>query len=112
MAAAAIMNNLPQLNKKLVQNGLPEICSGAGIATGEVISGRIGSHENRLDYTVIGDRVNLAARLESMSHFSATGSILSDAETMNEAKDSCSFRPHGSINIKGKSQPVETYELV
>lgn len=57
---------LPEINKQLVQDGYTEISFRVGIATGEVMVGNIGS-EKRFNYTVLGDDVNLASRLEAMS---------------------------------------------
>lgn len=112
MATSRLLTDLPVLTQILTSKGLPAVEFGAGIATGEVISGRIGSYESRLDYTVIGDRVNLAARLEAMSHKAEKSNILVDSLTSNEAKKHCTFAHYGSMQVKGKSMPVEVYELI
>ncbi len=111
-AMIRVARRLPEFNRALQQRGLPEIMPGAGISTGEVISGRIGSYQGRLDYTVIGDRVNLAARLEASSHFDHKCHILTDSETMEAAGKEITARFHGEIKIKGKALPVKTYEVV
>ncbi|HNX74185.1 MAG TPA: adenylate/guanylate cyclase domain-containing protein [Candidatus Rifleibacterium sp.] len=112
MAAGNIISSLGTLNRALIENQLPGIRLGIGISSGEVISGRIGSYQSRLDYTVIGDRVNLAARLEAASHFGSESHILIDEETMKQAGHSFASRFYGEIAIKGKSLPVKTYEII
>ena len=111
MAAQAIRRDISKLNDSLVTEGLPCIALGAGIASGEVISGRIGATSGRRDYTVIGDRVNLAARLETMSHFSDRTRILVDAQTRLSARNVYSFKNHGELPVKGKTSLVQVYEL-
>lgn len=111
MAAQAIRQGISELNIALVAEGLPCITLGAGIASGEVISGRIGATSGRRDYTVIGDRVNLAARLEAMSHFSGQTRILVDEQTKHAAAAAFSFKNHGELPVKGKTSLVQVYEL-
>ncbi len=111
-AVNGVRLGLADLNKQLIGSELPEIKIGTGVSSGVVISGRIGSYQGRLDYTVIGDRVNLAARLESASHFDETSHILIDEETWKLAKHLFSCRFHGEISIKGKTRPVKTYEII
>lgn len=103
---------MPAFNNRLRENSLPELEFGAGISTGEVISGRIGSYSGRLDFTVIGDHVNLAARLESMSHFDESSHILIDTATCEAVSHICKTLSHGEIKVKGKSLPVKTYEII
>ncbi|PKL44295.1 MAG: hypothetical protein CVV41_06565 [Candidatus Riflebacteria bacterium HGW-Riflebacteria-1] len=110
--AAAIVKEVAELNQNLAEKFMPQILVGAGIASGEVISGRIGAQSGRRDYTVIGDRVNLAARLEAMSHFSDQMHILVDQQTMHTAKAQFSFKNHGELPVKGKSALVQIYELL
>lgn len=111
-AASSILSGFSDLNHSLREAGLPEVVIGCGVSTGEVISGRIGSYQSRLDYTVIGDRVNLAARLEAASHFDDNAHILIDETTWQSAKGSFPCRFYGEIDIKGKAQPVRTYEII
>lgn len=111
-AIMALKNCLPDLNSQLLGSKLPSLALGAGISTGEVISGRIGSYKGRLDYTVIGDRVNLAARLESLSHFNIDTRILIDDATYLATSHLCNSIFHGEIRVKGKNLPVKSYELI
>jgi len=81
---------------------------GIGINTGSVIVGNIGS-EKRLDYTVIGDSVNLAARLCSKAE---GNQILISEETYNLVRDKIKIRSIGEISVKGKAKPIKVYEVV
>ncbi|WP_183560985.1 adenylate/guanylate cyclase domain-containing response regulator [Mucilaginibacter sp. SP1R1] len=81
-----------------------------GINSGEMISGNIGSESlKRLDYTVIGDAVNLAQRLQSVAH--ANQIIVTD-EVYEKAKESFTFKKIGEVNLKNKAKPVQIYEVV
>src|SRR5215831_3465361 len=107
-AAEALQSAMIQLNKKLVSRGLPEITIGIGINTGNVVVGYIGS-EQRTDYTAIGDPVNLAARLEKRA---APWQILISSATLEATGDEFRIKPFGQIQVKGKAEPVEVYEVL
>jgi adenylate cyclase len=99
---------LRRLNRKRKTSGLDPIEIGVGLATGEVLAGSIGS-EKRLEYTVIGDSVNLASRLESATkHYGA--SILMDAVTVNNIKEPGLLRRVDLIRVKGKLKPTKVFE--
>ncbi|MDN3546984.1 adenylate/guanylate cyclase domain-containing response regulator [Mucilaginibacter aquaedulcis] len=81
-----------------------------GINSGEMISGNIGSASlKRLDYTVIGDAVNLAQRLQSVAKASQ---IVVTSDVYEKAKESFEFNKIGEVNLKNKAKPVEIYEVV
>ncbi|GAB4275659.1 MAG: hypothetical protein Kow0029_17040 [Candidatus Rifleibacteriota bacterium] len=82
----------------------------AGIASGKVISGRIGSYTGKLDFTVIGDTVNLAARLKNEAYDSRTGIIVSGL-TMRMLKGKARVNFLRRCSIKGKSREFNIYEL-
>lgn len=81
-----------------------------GINSGEMLSGNIGSESlKRLDYTVIGDAVNLAQRLQSAAK---PGQILITEQVYNLAKESFNCRAVGEFTLKNKANPVMTYEVI
>ena len=81
-----------------------------GIATGEVLVGNIGSSE-RLNYTVMGDTANLAARLESLNKQYGTGLMIGES-TFEAARGTIVARPLDVVAVKGKARGVRVYELL
>ncbi|PKL48700.1 MAG: hypothetical protein CVV42_08640 [Candidatus Riflebacteria bacterium HGW-Riflebacteria-2] len=100
----------PDLLNKLTESGLPEIVIGTGIAAGQVILGKIGSHSGRKDFTLIGDAVNLAARLEAESHFDNKAHILV-SENVKTAAATLNFEAHARLKVKGKETAIDVFEL-
>ncbi|MGC9025204.1 MAG: adenylate/guanylate cyclase domain-containing protein [Chloroflexia bacterium] len=86
----------------------PTFRFGVGIHVGEAVAGNIGSPE-RLDYTAIGDAVNLAKRLQENAK---GGQILLSAPAYREVAPWVEVRPLGAIYVKGREEPVEVYELL
>ncbi len=87
---------------------LPKMEFGIGINTGEAVAGNMGS-EDRLEYSVIGDTVNTAARLASAA---PGGKVWIGANTFKQAKDDVTTKPLDPLTVKGKREPVEAYEVV
>ena len=102
-----IIEATKELNEELKPLGLPPINVGIGVNTGTVICGNMGS-EVRFDYTVIGDAVNLAARLESQTrNYDGVDLLLS--EFSRAASTTGTFTEVDRITVKGKSEPVTIY---
>jgi len=109
--ALAMMAELRELDQKWRREGKVPFRMGVGINTGEVIVGNLGS-DQRFDYTVIGDPVNLAARLEGLNKdFPEASGIIISEFTYELAKNHIQVRPLGEVKVKGKVKPVTVYEL-
>jgi adenylate cyclase len=112
-AAIAIAQKLTELNQIWMQRGLPPTVTGIGINTGVVIAGSLGSKE-RLEYSVIGDVVNVAARLESLNKEVDGGEyhILISEQTLEclESKFLTEFA--GSFALKGRTSETAIYRVL
>jgi adenylate cyclase len=93
-----------------VKRGLPDIDVRIGIATGDVVVGNIGS-DVAMSYTLIGDTVNLASRLEGASKLYGTR-VLLNAHTAERVRDTMALREIDSILVVGKSEPERIFELL
>ena len=109
-AALEMIEGLEKLNQKWQSEGRPTLHIGVGINTGEMLFGNIGS-EQRMDFTVIGDSVNLGARLESATKELKASIVISDS-TYDLIRDLAEVRPLGEISVKGKAQKITVYELL
>ena len=110
LCANEILHAVQSLKNKLVNEGKHRIEVGVGINTGEVFAGNIGTEE-RLEYTIIGDNVNLAYRIESYNRILKTQFLISE-NTYKLVKDNVDVVKLSQVNIKGKSLPIDIYEVL
>ena len=109
-AAIAMMTRLQDWNIEREANGLMTIDHGMGLNTDNIVSGNIGSPK-RMDYTMIGDGVNLAARLESACK-QYHAHILISEYTVKKLKGTYRIRDIDDVIVKGKTEPVGVYEVL
>jgi adenylate cyclase len=110
-AALGMQSALEQLNQELAAEGRPPLAIGIGINTARVVAGNMGS-QRRLNYSVIGDGVNVAARLQTLTRTPEyRAGILVSATTLDRAKGNYRTRPLGSLAVKGRSESVATCVL-
>ncbi len=95
-----------ELEKEMEQRGLPRVKFGTGVNTGTCIVGNMGA-ETRLDYSVVGDAVNLGARLEAQTRQEDTPIIVSEFTYMD--CPNIAFSQLGEVTVKGKEEPVKIY---
>ena len=105
-AVLEMKESLGGLNERLREEGLDQINTGAGINTGLCVVGNFGS-SNRFDYSVLGDSVNLAARLESSCKEYDTDIIISEYSLV----DGYNYIFLDEVTVKGKSEPVKIYTI-
>ena len=110
IVANEMIGSLHLLNEERAKEGKLEIRIGIGVCTGELVAGNIGSPK-RMEYTAIGDTVNLASRLEGATKYYGVNIIWSDS-TLKELKNSARNREVDLIRVKGKTLPVAIYEGV
>lgn len=109
-SALDMRRRLAKFNRERINLGQPEIRFGIGISSGEVVSGNIGS-QRKMEYTVIGDGVNLSSRLEGVTKEYGCDIVISEY-TYSLCQDKIWVRELDRTQVKGKRQPVNLYELI
>ncbi|MDP1608965.1 MAG: adenylate/guanylate cyclase domain-containing protein [Chlamydiales bacterium] len=110
LAALYCQYHLKVLNEKRVEHHLPVFATRIGINTGVVFVGNIGTSE-RMNYTAIGDSVNLASRLQNVNKIYRTKILIAE-KTKMQLSDHFLLRPLGIVEVKGKKNKTKIYELM
>jgi adenylate cyclase len=108
-AAMRMQDVLADFNRDQHEAWLPQIVIGIGIATGDVVAGNVGS-ERKLEYTVIGDAVNVASRLQAMTK-ELDAPILANGETVRAAAAVAHFDRVAEVSVRGKARPVDVFSV-
>jgi adenylate cyclase len=106
---AAMQARMTELQAKWEKEGVEPFFIRGGLQSGEVVAGNIGFRGKKMEYTVIGDTVNQAARLEGTAKFYGVSFIVGE-KTHEAARDVCRFRELDKIRVVGKQQPLVIYE--
>ena len=109
-ASISMLTELNIWNKERMDKGMKPVDMGIGLNTDNVVSGNIGSPK-RMDYTIIGDGVNLASRLESACKQYSARILISD-NTYKKLRGTYRSREVDRVVVKGKTQPVVIYEIL
>jgi adenylate cyclase len=109
-SALDMLRALDELQQKWKPMGLPAIGIGVGINTGPMIVGNMGS-ATRFNYTVVGDAVNLASRIESLNKTYGTSILISEYTYERVKAEFANVREVDSVKVRGREQPVRLYEL-
>jgi adenylate cyclase len=116
--ALDMVKRLEELQKKWRSEGKPVLDSGIGVNTGEVLVGNIGAEDKKMEYTVIGDHVNLGSRVESLTRQFNTHLLITEF-TLNKIKDlvntgfigHLSIKGREKVSVKGREEKVGIYEV-
>lgn len=109
-AAIGMLDRLETLNKEWATTGRPRLNIGIGIHTGPAVVGFIGDPDRRMDYTAIGDTVNVASRLEALNKEIGTAILLS-AATAQKLDGALPLKSIGERAVKGRAEPIELYTI-
>ncbi len=106
-AALEMVKEVGEFNREQARAYLPEIMIGIGIATGDVVAGNVGSSK-KLEYTVLGDAVNVASRLQAMTK-EVGRTILANAETARAASGTARFSEVGEVEVRGRVKKARVF---
>jgi adenylate cyclase len=107
-AAVAMREGVERLSRRRIRRGGEPLTVGIGVSTGETVAGTVGT-DDRMEYTVIGDSVNVAARLESTAK---PMQILIAGRTWEVVKDVVKARSLGVVRVRGTEEEIEVYEVL
>ncbi len=110
-AAFEFSQTVAEMTKEAKQKGEPVFSTRIGVNTGTMVVGYIGGRSKK-EYTVIGDTVNLASRLEGVNKFYGSSLMISEATATDQIRDEFLLREMDLIRVKGKSRPIKIYEVV
>jgi adenylate cyclase len=111
LCALAMQRKINELQIGWAERGLPRVSARAGLNTAGVVVGYMGSNKAQMNFTCMGDGVNLASRLEGANKEYGTAMMISDA-TYQKAKNVVTARFLDFLAVKGKKEPVKVFELV
>ncbi|MBU2643242.1 adenylate/guanylate cyclase domain-containing protein [bacterium] len=109
-ASIDMQKALVKLREEWMKEGLPMVLVRMGVNSGPMVVGNMGS-QTRMDYTIMGDAVNLAARLEGANKFYKNFSMISEF-TYKQAADFIDVRELDTIRVVGKNEPITVYDLI
>ena len=110
LTALDMMKELKLLQDKWREEGSSPLHIGISINTGEMVVGNLGSTKI-MDYTVIGDEVNIAARLQGLTRKYGKAILITEA-TYNQVKDTVEAKRLAEVQVKGRTRPIAVYELI
>ena len=105
-----MLSKVQDLRKKWKAEGKPDIGISIGINTGTAFVGNIGT-QNHMEYTVIGDTVNVASRIEAQNRKFNTQLLISES-TYEHAKDILDVIRISSVEIRGREKHIDIYEII